>query len=88
MAEQLLAQWQELLPGKDFKKLVPSLVQDITNFVNTVNEGVPLLCSPHPALPLLSRALTACARIISMLSPYSSHSPCDPVPIQLLSWGR
>ena len=60
VAEQLVAQWQELLPGKDFKKLVPSLVQDITNFVNTVNEGVPLLCSPHSALPLLPRALTAC----------------------------
>jgi len=42
VAEQLVAQWQELLPGKDFKKLVPSLVQDITNFVNTVNEATVL----------------------------------------------
>ena len=40
MAEQLVAQWQELLPGKDFKKLVPSLVQDVSNFVDSVDKGV------------------------------------------------
>jgi len=42
VAEQLVAQWQELLPGKDFKTLVPSLVQDVTNFVDTVDKDTVL----------------------------------------------